>query len=79
MNTKHHQSLELDKVLELLAKEAPCSDCAEMAREIKPSINVEEVRLLLQETSDAHMLIARCGGPAFGGLHPCLLYTSRCV
>ncbi len=70
MNTKHHQSLELDKVLELLAKEAPCSDCAEMAREIKPSINVEEVRLLLQETSDAHMLIARFGGPSFGGLHP---------
>ena len=69
MNDKHCQSLELDKVLELLAKEAPCSDCAEMAREITPSTNVEEVRLLLQETSDAHMLIARFGGPSFGGLH----------
>ena len=59
--------LELDKVLALLAAETGLSDAAELARELTPSYDVEEVKVLLAETRDAHSLMARFGAPSFGG------------
>ncbi len=65
---KHHLSLELDKVLEMLASHVSCDDARIMARELKPETSLPLVQAMLNQTKDAHMLLARFGGPAFGGL-----------
>lgn len=65
---KHTTSLELDKVLSLLADHASCSDSRAMATELKPESDLNVVRSLMNQTRDAHSLLARFGGPSFGGL-----------
>lgn len=65
---RHFKSLELDKILTLLSKEATCEDAAQRALEITPCDGLFEVRELLGQTFDAYNLIARFGMPAFGGV-----------
>lgn len=65
---RHHKSLELDKVLEMLASHTSCDDARQLALEIKPDPNLDGAQALMNQTSDAHMLLARFGGPSFGGL-----------
>ncbi|MBE6754680.1 MAG: endonuclease MutS2 [Ruminococcaceae bacterium] len=65
---KHLRVLELDKVLELLAAECSCADAAELARELTPLNDPDEVRTRLSESWDAHMLVGRFGSPSFGGV-----------
>ncbi len=65
---KHAKSLEFDKVLERLAQFTSCDDAKFNALHLKPETNLELARALLSQTSDAHMLLARFGGPSFGGL-----------
>lgn len=64
---KHYRSLELDKILDLLAAQAACADTAEAARALRPSPFTSEVRTLLDETDAAVMLMAKFGAPSFGG------------
>lgn len=64
---KHYRSLELDKILDLLAASASCADTAEAARALRPSLHLSEVRRLLDETEAAVMLMAKFGSPSFGG------------
>ena len=65
---KHAKSLEFDKVLERLADFAGCDDARYDALHLKPESNLDLARALLNQTIDAHMLLARFGGPSFGGL-----------
>ncbi|MBR4858300.1 MAG: endonuclease MutS2 [Clostridia bacterium] len=65
---KHSKSLEFDKVLERLADFTGCDDARYEATHLKPESNLELARALLNQTVDAHMLLARFGGPSFGGL-----------
>ena len=65
---RHHKSLELDKVLRLLADHASCEDAKQLALELKPESNLDAAQALMNQTRDAHMLLARFGGPSFGGL-----------
>ncbi len=65
---KHYKALELDKVLELLASHTTCDDAAHLARELKPSLYVEQVRGLLSQTDAAFCLMAKFGAPNFGAL-----------
>ena len=65
---RHERALELDKILELLSRETSCADAAALALALTPSTGLYEVRLLLGETSDAHMLMGRFGSPSFGGI-----------
>lgn len=65
---KHHKSLELDKVLEMLATYTSCDDAHELALNLKPESDLDSARALMNQTRDAHMLLARFGGPSFGGL-----------
>lgn len=65
---RHHTSLELDKVLELLAGHTSCEDARFIALHIEPKSKLAEAQALLNQTKDAHMLLARFGGPSFGGL-----------
>ena len=64
---KHYRSLELDKILDLLAASASCSDTAEAARALRPSPHLTEVVRLLDETDAATGLMAKFGAPSFGG------------
>ena len=68
IKNRHYRALELDKVLQLLSREASCSESQERILSMEPSTGLYEVNLLLQETDDAHMLTGRFGSPSFGGL-----------
>ncbi|MCQ2484145.1 MAG: endonuclease MutS2 [Clostridia bacterium] len=65
---RHHKSLELDKVLEMLSAHTSCEDARQLALELKPEANLDAAQALMNQTRDAHMLLARFGGPSFGGL-----------
>ena len=65
---KHHLALELDKVLLRLAEYTACPDARELALSLTPETDLHLAQALMNQTRDAHMLLARFGGPAFGGL-----------
>jgi len=67
-NTRHYRALELDKILKMLADETACDDAAELALQLTPSTSLPEVQRLLEETDEAHVLLARFGAPSFSGL-----------
>ena len=66
---KHYETLELNRILELLQAETSCEDAAEMALAITPSSDFFTVCQLLSQTEDAFSLLARFGAPSFSGLH----------
>lgn len=65
---RHYRALELDKILHLLAEETSCDAAAELARNLRPSTSLPQVKRLLTETDEAHTMMARFGAPSFGGL-----------
>ena len=65
---KHYETLELDKVLDMLKNETSCPDAADLALNIKPSSDFITVCNLLNQTEDALSLLARFGAPSFSGL-----------
>lgn len=65
---KHYISLELDKVLSGLSKFASCEDSKTAIGRIKPESNLDLAQSLINQTLDAHTLMARFGAPSFGGL-----------
>ncbi len=64
---RHFKSLELDKILHMLANETTIEDAADLARNLEPSYALFEVNEQLNQTADAHMLIGRFGAPSFSG------------
>ena len=68
MMKRNIRSLELDKILSLLAEETACEDAAELARALEPSSSLKEVKRLLADTFEAHGMMARFGSPSFSGL-----------
>lgn len=67
-NNKHYKSIELDKVLAMLANHTSCDDAKQLALELCPQSNLSLAQVLIKQTSDAFDLLARFGGPSFGGL-----------
>ena len=65
---RHYISLELDKILHRLGAFAASFDAKEQISLLEPQSALDDVQRLLQQTVDAHMLMARFGGPSFGGL-----------
>lgn len=65
---KYYRVLELDRVLERLALMCGNSDAAQMARELCPSGDVNEVRRLLEQTDSAYRLTGHYGSPSFGSM-----------
>ena len=65
---KNAKALEFDKVLEKLAEFTSCEDARENALNLRPEGSLAMAQALLNQTADAHMLLARFGGPSFGGL-----------
>jgi DNA mismatch repair protein MutS2 len=65
---RNYRALELDKILDMLAKETTCDDAAELARQLKPDTTMAGVQQLLAETDGAYVLTAKFGAPSFNGL-----------
>ena len=65
---RQYPALELDKVLELLAQHTSCEDARLAALSLEPQSDLMSAQALMNQTRDAHMLLARFGGPTFGGL-----------
>jgi len=65
---RHYKTLELDKILEMLAEETSIEEAGELALTVEPQYSLDKVEALLAQTEDAHMLIGRFGAPSFGGI-----------
>ena len=65
---RHCRALELDKILLRLKEYTSCADSGADALELRPATELLSAEKQLTRTSDAHRLLAKFGGPAFGGL-----------
>ena len=61
--------LELDKILEMLSSCAGSQGGKEACLRLRPVSDLEEVQLMLQQTTDASDLCTRKGNPAFGDVN----------
>lgn len=68
---KHIRSLELDKVLEMLAAKSTSETSAARIRELRPSCDYEQVADAIQRTADINSLSIRFGTPGLGGISDC--------
>lgn len=68
MMNRHYRTLELDKILDMLAEETSIDEAGELAHKTEPQFTLDKVEPLLTQTEDAHMLIGRFGAPSFGGI-----------
>ena len=65
---RHLKAVELDKVLLMAAQRACNDDAREAILSIRPEANLQLVADMLKKTEDAYILLAKYGGPSFGGL-----------
>lgn len=63
---RHLKTLELDKVLLELSKQATVNDAKELALALKPANKIEKVKSRLKQTDEAYVLTAKYGMPSFG-------------
>jgi len=65
---KSKKSLELPKVLSMLASEAASEDAKSRASELSPLLDADEIVKAQQETTDAAYLLGKQGSPGFSAL-----------
>lgn len=65
---RQERALEFDKILTLLSSFTSCEDSREAALALRPETELAAAEKLLRQTDDAHRLLAKFGGPSFGGL-----------
>ncbi len=63
---RYLKTLELDKILEMLAGEAALPDAAAAARSLVPETDIRAVGGLLANTGDAYAFMSRYSAPSFG-------------
>lgn len=68
MKNRHHNSLELNKVLEMLSAYTCCQDSRELALNITPETDIITAKGELKKTEDAFILLAKYGSPSFGSI-----------
>ncbi len=69
MDERTIRILEFDKIITKLASHASSELGKELARSLMPKTGMQEVQLMLKETSDAESFIIRRGSPPLGGIH----------
>jgi len=74
---KHEKTLELDKILALLAEHVGCSGTRELIDAMTPAPDIASARRSLSRTVDAHSLSSRFGTPSISGLAPCVELLER--
>ncbi len=65
---RHLKTLELDKILNMLASEASFEESKELALALRPKNDLQKVLANLKETEDAYILSGRFGAPSFGSI-----------
>ncbi len=65
---RHLKALEYDKVLEKLAVRACNDDARNGLLSLRPETSEKAAQNLLNMTEDAYVMLAKFGGPSFGGL-----------
>ena len=68
---KHHQTLELDRVLQMLAEQTTCPASRELALRLTPCDQYRDAADALRRTADINTLTNRYGTPSLGGIHDC--------
>ena len=68
MTQKYMRSIELDKILRMVAQRASCEDSRNLAEAMIPATELDRAQQLLTETDDAYILMARFGSPSYSGL-----------
>jgi len=65
---RHLKALEYDKILELLAARACNDDARDGILSLRPEKSEKSAQNLMNMTEDAYIMLAKYGGPSFGGL-----------
>lgn len=65
---RHLKALEYDKILELVAVRGCNDDARQQIMDIRPETSLVSANRLLKMTEDAYIMLAKHGGPSFGGL-----------
>lgn len=65
---RHLKALEFDKVLSMLSGRGCNEDAKESILSLRPEKDLGKAQRLLKMTEDAYILLAKHGGPSFGGL-----------
>lgn len=65
---RHLKAIEFDKVLELLSRRACNEDAKNGIAELRPETDLKSAERLIKMTEEAYILLAKHGGPSFGGL-----------
>ena len=65
---RHLKALEYDKVLEMAMKRACNDDARDIIASIRPETSVNMAQNHIDMTENAYILLAKYGGPSFGGL-----------
>lgn len=68
---RHYKTLELNKILEMLANKTSIDDAYEMALNLEPQFELEKINKLLKQTDDAVILSGKFGTPSFGSAKNC--------
>lgn len=68
MKNKHYKTLGLDKILHMLSLKVDSQDAKNKILNIEPSTKIHDVQKLLNETLEAHSLMARYKSPSFASL-----------
>ena len=68
LQEKSFYTIELPKILELLAAEAATEPAKALCRELRPQTDLSQCEKLQTETEDASKLIGLQGSPAFSGV-----------
>ena len=67
---KSIRTLELPRVLELLAEQAVSAEAKDRCRRLRPETEPEEVLRLLDQTDAARQMMGLRGSPSFSGVKP---------
>ena len=65
---RHLKAIEFNKILELLSARACNEDAREGIMLLRPETTLKGASRLLKMTEDAYIMLAKHGGPSFGGL-----------
>ena len=65
---RHLKAIEFNKILDLLSARACNSDAREEINKLRPETTLKGANRLLKMTEDAYIMLAKHGGPSFGGL-----------
>ena len=65
---RHLKAIEFDKILQMLSSRGCNDDAKESILSLRPEKELSKAQKLIDMTEDAYIMLAKHGGPSFGGL-----------